>query len=359
MAHTNPSQTARILIVDDEPANLKLLEKLLKHEGYANLELISEPGEVLPAYQRERPDLILLDLNMPEIDGFQVLESLKALNDPLRPPTIIVTGQSGREYLLQALKAGARDFVTKPFDINELMLRVRNSLEAHRNHVMLYEMQMELEGRVLERTHDLMLANEQIKAGVLTSIRSLVSLMALRNSRLTGQRREVAQLARQVGRHLGLPEAELQHLVLASLLHQLGMIGVPDAILNKPPANLTPRERELYQKHPEWAAQALSGIKELQPVAAIIRSQRECFNGLGYPDKLQGTAIAPTARILAVVTAYFSPQDAELSAAPMPPGEVRKLILKNRGAQFAPEVADALEAVLSDAQFDPDALQEE
>ena len=153
----NSRSQARILVVDDEPINLKLLDKLLRSEGYTELELVDSPAQVLPAYQRQRPDLILLDLNMPGMNGFEVLNQLQALNDPLMPPTIIVTAQSSHRFLLQALQAGARDFVTKPFDRHELLLRVRNSLDAHLSHVLLHDtqhqlaQQVELRGAALQR----------------------------------------------------------------------------------------------------------------------------------------------------------------------------------------------------------------
>lgn len=113
-----------IFIVDDEPANLKLLDMLLSKQGYSNLVKIQDPREVVTRYQEQRPDLILLDINMPHLDGYQVIELLKALDDPLLPPIVILTAQHSKNFMLQALAAGARDFITKPFDRNELLMRV-------------------------------------------------------------------------------------------------------------------------------------------------------------------------------------------------------------------------------------------
>lgn len=125
---------AHILIVDDEPANLKLLEKLLGSEGYFRLTCVQDPRQVLRAYREARPDLILLDINMPHLDGYQVMEQLKALNDPLLPPIVVLTAEHGRDRLLRALAAGARDFVGKPFDRSELLMRIRNLLDLQRHH---------------------------------------------------------------------------------------------------------------------------------------------------------------------------------------------------------------------------------
>ncbi len=143
---------ARILLVDDEPTNLRLLERVLQREGYTQLECLRSPLQVLPSYQRQRPDLILLDLNMPGLDGFGVLEQLKALQDPLLPPVIVITAQHQRHYLLEALTAGARDFISKPFDLHELALRVRNALEGRLNQLALHDMQAQLRDLVTLRT---------------------------------------------------------------------------------------------------------------------------------------------------------------------------------------------------------------
>lgn len=337
---TSPAQ-ARIFVVDDEPVNLKLVDKLLTTEGYGTLHLIGKPEEVLPSYQQQRPDLILLDLNMPGLDGFGVLQQLQALKDPLLPPVIILTAQNGRDFLLKALQAGARDFISKPFDRNELLLRVRNAIDARLA-------QLHLEKRVQERTQELQTANEHIKASFLTTVRSLVNLMELRNSHLAGQGRNAAQMARKLARHMGVPDEEVQRLVLAALLHHIGMVGIPDAILEKPVAHLTSREQGVFRKHAEWGAQVLQGMDDMPPVAAVVRAHHECYNGQGYPDKLSGEQIPLLARILAVATAYCDPVGWELTMHEnLSPDEAYAVVLRNRGVQFDPAVVDALTAVLA------------
>jgi putative two-component system response regulator len=146
---------ARILIVDDEPANLKLLDKMLASQGYQDRVLIQDPREVLSNYQTARPDLILLDINMPHLDGYKVMEQLKALNDPCLPPIVILTAQHGRDYLLKALSLGARDFLGKPFDRAELLMRVRNLLDAQLGHRLLHKQKDVLEEMVQRRTDEL------------------------------------------------------------------------------------------------------------------------------------------------------------------------------------------------------------
>lgn len=136
---------AAILAVDDEPINLKLLEGILKKNDFTSLELETDPRNVLARYEANRPDLILLDINMPHLNGFQVMEQLKALNDPLLPPIVILTAQNSEEVLLEVLEAGARDFLSKPFNINVLLKRVKNLLETQLDYKALYNRNEELE----------------------------------------------------------------------------------------------------------------------------------------------------------------------------------------------------------------------
>lgn len=152
MISTTPD---RILVVDDEPANLKLLDRTLRGQGYKDLALIDDPREVIAQYRARRPDLILLDINMPHLDGYHVMEQLRALEDPLLPPIVILTAQHDRDYLLRALAAGARDFIGKPFDRNELLMRVRNLLDAQLAHRLVHDQKAVLERQVDQRTAEL------------------------------------------------------------------------------------------------------------------------------------------------------------------------------------------------------------
>jgi len=149
------SATARILAVDDQPLNLRLLEKMLNAAGYCGVVLVDDPRQVLSQYQKQKPDLILLDLNMPYLDGHQVMEQLKTLGDPLPAPIIVLTAQDERPQRLKALEAGARDFLSKPFDREELLVRVRNILDAHIGSRLIYDQKATLERLVLEQTADL------------------------------------------------------------------------------------------------------------------------------------------------------------------------------------------------------------
>ena len=149
------TKAARLLVVDDEPANLKLLNLILKTEGYTEVELIQDPREVLGRYQAARPDLILLDINMPHLDGFGVMAQLKGLDDRVAPPIVVLTAQSGEDFVLRALQGGASDFLSKPFNRRELLARVHNMLLAHLAARMLHDQNSVLEEMVRQRTLEL------------------------------------------------------------------------------------------------------------------------------------------------------------------------------------------------------------
>ena len=146
---------ARIMMVDDEPTNLKLAEAMLRTAGFQNLEMVQDARQAVACYRAAPADLILLDLNMPGRDGYAVMDEFRALNDPLLPPILVLTAQSSRDHMLRALQAGARDFVAKPFDRGELLMRVRNLIDAQLAHRELHDQRNSLEQRVQERTAQL------------------------------------------------------------------------------------------------------------------------------------------------------------------------------------------------------------
>ncbi|WP_291854467.1 response regulator, partial [Accumulibacter sp.] len=160
--NTDRSYLERIVIVDDELLNLKLLDGILASHGYLHRILVRDPREVMTYYREARPDLILLDINMPHLDGYEVMEQLKALRDPLLPPIVVLTTRHGRDDQLKALAAGARDFICKPFDRVELLMRVRNLLDAQLAHRLLYDQKAVLEEMVRVRTEALNLTRLEI-----------------------------------------------------------------------------------------------------------------------------------------------------------------------------------------------------
>jgi putative two-component system response regulator len=331
---------ARILIVDDEPANLKLLDKMLASQGYRQLVTIQDPREVLARYREVRPDLILLDINMPHLDGYQVMEQLKALDDPLLPPIVILTAQHGRDTLLRALAAGARDFIDKPFDRAELLMRVRNLLEAQLAHRLVHDQKAVLEDMVRARTEALNQTRLQV-------VRRLGRAAEYRDNETGLHIIRMSKTAALLAGKFGWSEADCELMLNASPMHDIGKIGVPDAVLLKP-GKLDAGEWEVMQSHAAIGAELLSGDDSSLLVLAreIALTHHEKWDGSGYPQGLAGTAIPQSGRIVAVADVF----DALTSARPYKqawPVEAAVAYLRdNRGTHFDPAVVDAFLAQL-------------
>lgn len=324
---------ARILIVDDEPANLKLLDKMLASDGYGQRILIQDPREVLDRYREARPDLILLDINMPHLDGYQVMAQLKALEDPLLPPIVILTAQHGREHLLRALASGARDYLSKPFDRTELLMRVRNLLEAQLAHRLIHDQKHVLEEMVRQRTEELHRTRLQV-------VQRLGRAAEYRDNETGYHILRMSQYSVLLARKLGWSEADCELMLHASPMHDIGKIGIPDAILLKQ-GKLEPHEFEIIKRHAEIGAELLDGDdSDLMRLAReIALTHHEKWDGSGYPRGLAGEAIPQSGRIVAVADVF----DALTSPRPYkkawPVEEAVDFVRDNAGSHFDPAVA--------------------
>ncbi len=323
-----------IFVIDDERVNLKLLDKILRSAGYLNLVLISDPGQVTDLYQEHRPSLILLDLNMPDIDGYQVMKRLNDLNDPLLPPIVILTAQSQQDYLLRALDAGARDFVSKPFDRRELLMRVRNFVDAHVAHRLAHSQKDHLELLVEQRTRELQETRLEI-------IRRLGHAAEYRDEETGNHIIRMSKMCALLASKAGYSEQQCDLILTASPMHDIGKIGIPDSILLKP-GKLEPEEWEVMKTHAEIGARLLEGNdSELLVMAReIALNHHEKWDGSGYPSGLQGKVIPQLGRIAALVDVF----DALTSVRPYKKAwtveDAVDLIRENRGKHFDPELVD-------------------
>ncbi|MDP1928862.1 MAG: response regulator [Thiobacillus sp.] len=320
----------RILIVDDEPVNLKLLDKMLSGQGYQGLVLLDDPREVIARYQMERPSLILLDINMPHLDGYQVMEQLKALNDPLLPPIVILTAQHGKDYLLRALSAGARDFITKPFDRNELLMRVRNLLDAQMAHRLLHDQKAVLEEMVMARTEELHRTRLQV-------VQRLGMAAEYRDEETGCHILRMSHICALLARAIGWSEADCDLILNASPMHDIGKIGIPDAILLKP-GKFEPYEWEIMKSHALIGGKLLEGDDSTLMCMAreIALTHHEKWDGSGYPNGLAGEAIPQAGRIAALADVF----DALTSVRPYKKAWTVEaavdLIRENSGRHFDP-----------------------
>jgi len=331
---TEPNNPARILIVDDEPANLKLLDKMLRSHGFCGLDLVMDSREVIGHYRLARPDLILLDINMPHLDGYQVMEQLKALNDPLLPPIVILTAQSGKEYLRRALASGARDYLTKPFDHTELLMRVRNLLDAQLAHRMMYDQKNLLEEMVQART-------EELRRTRLQAVQRLGMAAEYRDKGTGRHILRMSHIATLLARAVGWSDADCELMLNASPMHDIGKIGIPDAILLKR-GKFEPDEWEIMKTHAAMGAKLLEADdSDLMRMAhEIALTHHEKWDGSGYPNGLSDEAIPQSGRIASLADVF----DALTSARPYKTawtvGAAVDLIKENSGKQFDPNLVE-------------------
>jgi putative two-component system response regulator len=327
-------ETARILIVDDEPVNLKLLDKMLSGQGYTNLVLVQDPRQVEAVYRQQRTDLILLDINMPHLDGFGVMEQLKALDDPLFPPVVILTAQHGQDFLLRALNAGARDFITKPFDRNELLARVRNMLDAHLAHRLIYEQKDVLDEMVQVRTDELRRTRLQV-------VQRLSRAAEYRDNETGNHILRMSHISALLAKAIGWDEADCELMLHASPMHDIGKIGIPDHILLKP-GKFEPDEWEIMKTHSTIGFHILDGDDSDLIVWAsqIALTHHEKWDGSGYPQGLSGEAIPLAGRIAALADVF----DALTSSRPYKKAWTVEaavdLVKEKRGIHFDPDLVD-------------------
>ncbi len=330
-------QNARILVVDDEPANLKLMERILAGHGCEFVTSVQDPREVAELVANERFDLILLDLNMPHLDGYQVMEQLHELDLPVLPPVVVLTAQHGKDFLLRALALGARDFVTKPFDRNELMMRVRNLLEAHLAHQFLNAQKEVLENMVRVRTEELRHSHLQV-------VRHLGRAAEYRDEETGNHILRMSHICQLLASEIGWGPDQCELLLHSSPLHDIGKIGIPDAILLKP-GKLDADEWEVMKTHTIIGAQMLEGdeSKLMTMAREIAISHHEKWDGSGYPNGLSGDRIPMTGRIAALADVF----DALTSERPYKKAWTLEatlgLIRENRGRHFDPTLVEVLE----------------
>lgn len=332
-------KAATILMVDDEEVNLRLLETMLATAGYSNLIAVKDPRDVLGIYRANDIDLILLDINMPYMDGYEVMEQLAVLEGDHLPPIMMLTAQSMQEFRQRALDNGARDYVTKPFDANELLSRVRNLLEVQLAHKYMRDQNEILERKVAERTVELQNAHAEIHASRLQIVRRL-GLAAEYKDEETGLHIiRMSKISALLGKRAGLDEGQCDLLLNAAPMHDIGKIGIPDHILLKP-GKFEPEEWEIMKTHAQIGADILSGDDSPLLVMArdIAISHHEKWDGSGYPHGLSGEAIPLVGRITALADVF----DALTSVRPYkkawPTDEAVDYIIGQSARHFDPEL---------------------
>jgi len=333
----------KILAVDDTPASLKLLTDILKEAGYEVRSAIS--GELaLHAAANSPPDLVLLDIRMPGMDGYEVCRRLKAQPSTRDVPVIFVSAVSETDEKVQGFEIGAVDFVSKPYQRDELLARVRTHLELNhlRNH---------LEDLVDERTAELRESEKKLRASLLDSITALAAIVEMRDPYTAGHQRRVAQLAVAIANELQLPQEQVEGIHLASVVHDVGKIRIPAEILSKP-GRLTGLEFSLIKEHPQNGYEILKSIEFPWPIAQIVLQHHERLDGSGYPQALKSEQILLEAKITAVADVV----EAMSSHRPYRPGlgiaVALEEIERGRGVCYDPQVVDICIHLFQDKKFE-------
>jgi putative two-component system response regulator len=289
---------AKILIVDDEPGNIHVLERMLSAVGYHNITSTTDSRSTPDLYQSMHPDLILLDIKMPGFSGFDVMNALRTLEKESYLPILVLTAQLDNETRLKAIKAGAKDFVNKPFIMEEMLARINNLLEVRMLHNSVRSEKKSLETQVVESSQELHQYQVEI-------IHRLARAAEYRDNETGMHVIRISKLCERLARGLGLNDHECHLIRHASPMHDIGKIGIPDHILLKP-GKLTAEEWTIMKTHSDIGALILSGSESefLQMAEIIAGSHHERWDGSGYPKGLKGEEIPQVSRIVTVCDVF-------------------------------------------------------
>ncbi|MCX7627583.1 MAG: response regulator [Methylophilaceae bacterium] len=345
---------SKILIVDDEPANVALLHQMLDQEGYTYIQSTTDPREVESLQLQHHFDLILLDIRMPHMSGIEVMQKLFAFSKREYLPVLVLTAQLDEETRKQALQAGACDFITKPFAIWEVLLRIRNALHAR-----IYYKHQRLRGDEMEQllwnmvqTHTQELHHTQIQL-----VECLGRAGEYRDTETGAHVTRMSRACQMLAKAIGWNDARAELLLYASQMHDLGKIGIPDHILNKP-GKLDEKERRIINTHTTIGAEIIGNSKgELMQMARIVAlHHHEKWDGCGYPYGLSGENIPIEARIVALCDVF----DALTSSRPYKPGwpleKAVDFIRDQSGKHFDPTLAPVFLALIPEIQALRDAF---
>jgi putative two-component system response regulator len=327
--------TSLVLIVDDEYIGRETLQSVLEGEGY-ELEMAENGFQAIEKAKQLLPDVILLDVMMPGMTGFEVCQRIRSDPQIAEIPIIILTALDDRESLLNALKAGADDFISKPFDRFELRARLLGITRLNR-----YQ-------KLLQERAKLREANAQLLNAYEATIDGLSHALDLRDRETEGHSRRVTEVTIKLAQALDISDEEITHIRRGSLMHDIGKIGIPDAILHKPEP-LADEEWSMMRKHPQFAYDMLASIEYLRPALVIPYNHHEKWDGTGYPRGLTGEEIPMSARLFAVADVW----DALTSDRPYRPAwsqeQALAYIREQSGKHFDPKVVELFFKVIQEA----------
>src|SRR5215210_2983667 len=331
---------ARLLVTDDDAAVRSVLSEFLSAEY--ECESVGSAEEALGLLGSGGFQLVLSDLAMPGMSGLELIQRVRELS----PDTlvIVVSGSQEIESAVEALRAGAFDYLVKPFDLEHLQLAVRRALEHQRLLSAKRGYETYLERMIAQRTEELDGAFRSCESAYRMTLKALVAALETRDSETHGHSERVVNFSLRLGQELGLSAEQMRSLEFGSLLHDIGKIGVPDAILRKP-AKLTEEEWVLMREHPLHGQKILVGIEFLEGAAKVVAQHHEKWDGTGYPMGLRGAQIDLNARIFAVADAFDAITSDRVYRAGRSYDEALAELDAYSGRQFDPRVVEAFRRV--------------
>jgi putative two-component system response regulator len=341
------------LIVDDEQMNIDILRRILEPEGYRDIISTTDPRRTLDLYREHNPDLILLDLKMPHLEGHEVLALLReAIPPETYLPILVLTSDGSSEAKRRALSGGARDFVTKPLSPMEVRLRIKNLLETRFLHLALQNQNQMLEQRVRLRTSELMRRTTELENARIEILERLARAAEFRDDETGFHTQRVGRMASQLAAGLGLPPEEVEIIRRAAPLHDIGKIGIPDAVLLKD-GRLNPEEIEVMKTHTLIGAEILSGsgVPLLAVGREIALTHHEHWDGTGYPHGVAGHQIPLSGRAVAVADVFDALTHPRPYKPAWTPEAALNEIVRQAGRHFDPDIAQAFAALYHDGRL--------
>ncbi len=329
---------ARILVVDDDAMSLRIAQHIL--EKQYQVETAGSGRECLEKVRSIRLDLILLDIQMPDMDGFEALKNIREEEGKKSTPVIFLTASEDARIEIRGLEEGAEDFIRKPFVPMVMLQRVQHVLEIYQ---LRYHLQSEVDRQLQAATE----REKQLEAFVEETMLTLAHTIDAKDRYTSGHSARVANYSREIAKRAGKTEDEQRLIYFMGLLHDIGKIGVPDDILNKP-GRLTDEEYAVIKSHPVLGHQILSNMKSIHSLSLGARWHHERYDGKGYPDGLAGEVIPEDARIIGVADAYDAMSSSRSYRAYLPQEVIRQELVKGRGTQFDPKFVDIMLEMMED-----------
>lgn len=328
-----------ILVVDDDTSNLKMANRILSGENL-RVSCLKSGEDATKFLQENRPDLILLDVHMPGMNGFDTIAAVRENKETADIPVIFLTADDDSNTEKKGLEAGAMDFIKKPFVPEVLLLRVRHTIE-------LIRLQTNLAYEVEKKTQEVTAQHEKLEKISRQIATTLSGAIDAKDTYTNGHSTRVAEYSREISRRAGFSEEVQDEIYMMGLLHDVGKIGIPDAIINKP-AKLTDEEYSIIQKHPVTGAKILKNITEFPKLSTGARWHHERYDGKGYPDGIAGEEIPTEARIIAVADAYDAMSSRRSYRDVLPQAKVREEVEKGKGTQFDPVFAEIMLSMIDE-----------